>query len=46
MTFEEIGRLLGRRETAVRMQYHRAVRRARRALQEVDACSGSEMESA
>ena len=46
MTFEEIGRLLGRREAAVKMQYHRAVQRARRELEEVESCSRSETETA
>jgi RNA polymerase sigma-70 factor (ECF subfamily) len=46
MTFDEIGRRLGRRESAVKMQYHRAVRRARRALEEVESCPQSETETA
>jgi RNA polymerase sigma-70 factor, ECF subfamily len=38
MTFEDIGRLVGRTESAVKMQYHRAVRRTRRSLEEVESC--------
>lgn len=45
MTFAEIGRLVGRREAAVKMQYHRAVRHARRALEEVESCSRSSLET-
>jgi RNA polymerase sigma-70 factor, ECF subfamily len=45
-TFAQIGRTLGRNETAIKMQYHRAVRRVRRELEEVESCSQTETETA
>ena len=38
LAFSEVGRLCGRREAAVRVQYHRAISRLRKLLQEVDPC--------
>jgi RNA polymerase sigma-70 factor, ECF subfamily len=45
MTFAQIGRALGRNETAIKMQYHRAVRRVRRELEEVESCSRTQAET-
>lgn len=45
LTFGQIGRALGRRESAIKMQYHRAVRRVRRELEEVESCSRAQAET-
>jgi RNA polymerase sigma-70 factor, ECF subfamily len=45
LTFADIARLLGRSEMAVKMQYHRAMKRVRRELEEVEACSRSKTET-
>lgn len=39
LSFAEIGRLVGRSEGAVRVQYHRAVRQVRKAMEKVTSCS-------
>jgi RNA polymerase sigma-70 factor (ECF subfamily) len=39
--FADIGRLCGRSEAAVRMQYHRAVNRLRRRLADMDSSTGA-----
>jgi RNA polymerase sigma-70 factor (ECF subfamily) len=45
LPFAEVGRLLRRPEAAVKMQYHRAVRRLRRMLEEVKTCPTTSAET-
>jgi RNA polymerase sigma-70 factor (ECF subfamily) len=45
LPFAEVGRVLGKSEAAVKMRYHRALRRVRRSLEEVEACPESKTEA-
>lgn len=45
LPFAQVGQVLGKSEAAAKMRYHRALRRVRRSLEEVEACPKSKTQA-